>query len=118
MGCSRHQVKPSCFVHAWLILATVLKPAIYLINPIRDAKSNSMPCRVSLSVPKESGLKLTGECFRTSLRLGTTKSILTDLEVVEEVISRVSLVRGLSSSFEPLAGAYCFLLCGFLMPIG
>ena len=61
---------------------------------------------------------MTGESFRTSLRLATTKSILADLGIIEEVLSRLPLVRGLSSSFEALADAYCFLLYGFSMPIG
>ena len=77
-----------------------------------------MPRRVSLSVSKESGLKLTGECFRTSLRLATTKSNLTDLGIVQELLPRLPLVCGLSSSFEALAAAYCFLLYRFLMPMG
>ena len=78
-----------------------------------------MTRRMSLSVPKKSDWKLTGECFRTFLRLAaTTKSILTDLGIVEEVLSRLSLVRGMSSGFETLKAACCFLLYGFLMPTG
>ena len=78
-----------------------------------------MPRRMSLSVPKKFGLKLTGGCLRTSLRLAaTTKSILTDLGIVEEILSLLSLVRGMSSGFETLKAACCFLLRGFLMPIG
>ena len=56
--------------------------------------------------------------FRTALRLDTYKSILADLGIVEEVLSWLPLVGGLSSSFEALAGAYCFLFHGLLMPVG
>ena len=89
------------------------------MNPIKDAKLNGMPHRVSLSGSKESRLKLTEECFRTSLRLAaTTKSFLTDLGIDEEVLPRLPLVRGLSSSFEALAGAYYFSLYRILTPRG
>ena len=69
-----------------------------------------MPRYMSLSVSKESGLKLTREYFRTSLRLTTAKSNLTDLRIVQEVLSRLPLVRGLSSSFDALAGTVILTL--------
>ena len=105
----------------WLVLVTVLKrscSAIHLINPIKHAKQNGMPRRVSLSVSKESELKLIGEYFRTSSCLATTKSILADPGIVEETFSWLPHVRGLSSSFEALTGTYCFLYYEFLIPVG